>query len=131
MKTTKATGLRRLERLAKFLDKLPREKFNFRDWVTETNKSNRCGTVCCAVGWMPLVDPRSWRWGRRNRRLVVKLASAPDAWPTLAAAEYFGLQFQQVERLFVAPDRATAERTRPTTVARHIRAFIARQRKAS
>jgi hypothetical protein len=50
------TYFKRLEKLADFLDKLPREKFNFADLVSEIDKKG-CGTVCCAIGWTPKVLP--------------------------------------------------------------------------
>ena len=43
----------RLEKLAAFLDTLPKEKFDF-DTVWE---SGDCGSVGCAIGWTPVVFP--------------------------------------------------------------------------
>lgn len=50
----------RLLKLAEFLDTLPEEKFNIRAYVKKAE--NGCGTVCCAVGWLPQVDPDNWKW---------------------------------------------------------------------
>lgn len=49
--------LKRLEKLADFLYNLPKEKFNFGTLMKKTN-SEGCGTVCCAIGWTPVVFPK-------------------------------------------------------------------------
>lgn len=62
--------LERLRKLASFLDTLPPEKFDLEDWVTEVDPKKRhpCGTVCCAVGWLPVVDKKNWKWVSEKRR---------------------------------------------------------------
>ncbi len=47
-----------MEKLAEFLDKLSRKEFNFAEVVSEANIAKKCGTVCCAMGWTPVVFPR-------------------------------------------------------------------------
>ncbi len=65
---------KRLLKLADFLDKLPRAKFDFGVIAMQDGKpmlealkagKERCGTVACAIGWMPAVFPRSLRWTER------------------------------------------------------------------
>ena len=51
---------RRWTKLLTFLRQLPRKKFDFDKWVAE--KENECGTVCCAAGWLPVIDPKNWKW---------------------------------------------------------------------
>lgn len=52
----------RLKALATFLEKLPVKKFNFRTIVSEAKEKSLCGTVCCALGWMPKVSPDAAKW---------------------------------------------------------------------
>ncbi len=61
---------KRLMKLARFLyNDLPEEKFDF-TWVVQgqdmPNKKYDCGTVACAVGWMPHVFPRRFEWRKVN-----------------------------------------------------------------
>lgn len=52
----KAIYIKRLTKLAKFLQKLPRKKFQFNHiWVVN------CQSKGCAVGYCPKVFPRSWK----------------------------------------------------------------------
>lgn len=73
MKTTIAVGNRRLLKLAAFLRKLPRKRFNYESWVGEDWQgapSLSCGTTACALGWattMPIF-----------RRLGLRLESIRD-----------------------------------------------------
>lgn len=48
-KVSRAQGNKRLLQLAEFLEKLPRDKFDFSTWGRESS----CGTVACALGWAP------------------------------------------------------------------------------
>ena len=52
----------RFEKLLAFLKTLKREQFNYSRWVTEYDYANKCGTVCCAAGWLPQVFPKEWAW---------------------------------------------------------------------
>lgn len=48
------TGLKRLLRLADFLEKLPRNRFDYSEWVGEDWEGDQdlsCGTTACALGW--------------------------------------------------------------------------------
>lgn len=55
--------VKRLRKLIAFLRALPRKNFNFRRIVTRAKANGHvCGTVCCAVGWMPAVFPRFAKW---------------------------------------------------------------------
>jgi hypothetical protein len=52
----------RLLKLAEFLDGLDDSKFNFAHVVETYNPLNCCGTVCCAMGWTPVVFPDIVKW---------------------------------------------------------------------
>lgn len=134
---TRATSNRRLLKLANFLSALPRRSFDFSKWVAETEKRNgtHCGTTCCAVGWMPRVDARNWRWEKRSTLgFQPALCTGSKQWPTDDAAKYFGISLTEASYLFVPDDTSYSEGNLPDTappkrVAQHIRRFVARRTK--
>ena len=122
--TTIATGNRRLLRLAAFLDTLPREKFDFRRWISEKD-SRGCGTVCCAIGWTPVVFPRLARYDADG--LSVRGQS-----PGTGAMELFEMNIDDVLGVFYPRGRyhrnsGLPQSATPTQVANHIRKFVARR----
>lgn len=52
----------RLLKGAAFLDELPRNKFLFSSVVEEYDYENDCGTVCCFMGWTPVIFPHLMEW---------------------------------------------------------------------
>lgn len=116
------TGNRRLLKLAKFLRKLPREKFDYSVLVKQTE--NGCGTVCCAVGWMPAVDPRNWKWVADGTVPVVR--GNGDR----TQLEYFSINNTEFSLLFTpwflftTPPDAPQRDATPKQVAAHIEKFV-------
>lgn len=55
-------NVKRLEKLINFLDQLVPKKFDFSSVVTEVDSAEECGTVCCAMGWTPVVFPDLVKW---------------------------------------------------------------------
>ena len=131
----------RLARLAKFLQKVPREKFDLDYWVAEqkeppTQPNCKCDTVACAIGWAGVLFSK--------QGLKIEMSSSGycfsphyrkrENWG--AVYRFFGLE--DVEhaicemdsdgwKLFSSdhyPDNAT-----PKMVARRILNFIARKKK--
>lgn len=48
-------------------------QFKFSDYVTEYDRINNCGSVCCIVGWFPKLFPKAGIiWGSRSLDLVDK-----------------------------------------------------------
>ena len=107
----------RLLRLAKFLEKLPRRKFDFAELVADTEKRHGkdCGTVCCAVGWTPAVFPKLISWSR----------ILSEGGTILVGRDLFGGQGGIVDREFV---NAAAETKFPDGVAADPRARRRRTR---
>lgn len=127
----------RLLKLATFLEKLPRKKFNFNTVVTGPdipNKTFSCGSVACAIGWCPVVFPSlaayvtgsdGWPW------TVKTMSDGRDGYvPT--GMNLFGLTYDESNALFSPdcgseiglpslPDTAT-----PKQVAKNIRTFVKR-----
>lgn len=96
MTCQKRTYIKRLRRLSRFLRHLPRRKFDYGRFVTRTNEDG-CGTVCCALGWMPAVDSRHWQWGGRYK---VKGVIHNYNSPFTSAMEYFGISLDSSVGLF-------------------------------
>lgn len=132
----RAHHVQRLLKLADFLDTLPREKFDFSvitcvdglpllDALKAGKK--RCGTVACAVGWMPAVFPRAFKW--TDCGAVLPRSSQADGMNLDAAGRFFGLDYADTVGLFSPEDSGLGYSATPKQVARHIRRFVtAKQR---
>lgn len=102
---TIAVGNRRLLKLADFLEKLPKERFNFSSWVGddwEGAKDLSCGTTACALGWATAMP--------EFHRLGLKLDS--EGWPRYnrevgadAAKSIFAIDSEEAEFLFTPRKR--------------------------
>ena len=104
----------RLEKLAVFLDKLKPEEFNI------NVLTNTCNTVCCAVGWLPAVDPENWEWSESEG---VRLRDSTLFFWQSQAMEYFELTEDLTETLFDSL-HYTIEPVLPSHVTQRIRAAI-------
>lgn len=129
----------RLEKLAAFLDTLPRKKFRFdRVW-----RFQECGTVGCAIGWTPVVFPHLVRRSAQTSQLFYrgKAGRSLQSYDGVAAW-LFGMSKDDAVRLFTpsytkssadaAPGCvALGPDTTPKLVAKNIRRYIAHQQKVS
>lgn len=128
----------RLLKLADFLDTLPRAKFDFGVVTHEGGKpmrealkagKTRCGTVGCAIGWMPAVWPRAVKWRYFTAGLpCVVLAGESYQTAFYTAAKWFDITYEQAAELFHPAHSSLSESATPKQVARHIRKFVARER---
>lgn len=147
-------GMKRLEKLATKLEKLPPKRFNYNSWVGRNwgkKPDLSCGTTACAMGWATTM-PEFRRLGLRMNAAgtpvfsdQVKLDDVPDAQVCFgrsdvtyggvgSAAEIFRISLESAGYLFVpgyqtklgeAPDEYASAKA----VARHIRNFVRRVRK--
>jgi hypothetical protein len=124
-------GTERLLRLAEFLEKLPPKKFYFGTWVKEWK--NECGTVCCAIGWCPVVFPEHFKWCYDTTNVLFRRG---NDWMIAAwhSEDFFDLTDDEFSHLFhpnaqeqVFGGRKLDERSRPKTVAANIREFVNRK----
>ena len=120
----------RLLTLAKFLNTLQPKQFNFQNWVTEFDYGNSCGTVCCAVGWMPKIFPLDVKWGVVNQHTITlrnhQHLNNPTSLKT--ATEFFGLEVPAALHLFThLHDNQLGDDTTAPQVAQHIRNFVEEQ----
>lgn len=93
----------RFRKLINFLSCLPSENLRMTVWVTTLDRKYTCNSVCCAVGWLPKIDPRNWKWTDSGWPLP-QFKSYTDvgriATPYEHAAQYFGISNGEAERLF-------------------------------
>lgn len=126
---------KRLLKLADFLDKLPVEKFDYSIIAKEAGLPMKealakgpvsCGSVACAIGWMPAVFPRSIKWEKAS--MVDKTLYVVDKAGRLnfnAAAEWFGIElFSTARKLFDPACNRLGLNATPQAVAAHIRRFV-------
>jgi hypothetical protein len=133
---SRKTSAHRLLKLADFLDKLPRRKFDYRLYGEKT----KCGTVACALGWATQMP--------EFRRLGLKAKWVKDCWAEFrlipvfygemgpgAACPVFGLTEDEAWFLFMPAATLTADGDRspggnatPKQVAKHIRRFVKEHR---
>jgi hypothetical protein len=125
----------RLEKLAAFLDTLPAKKFRYDVIVrtTETTPSLDCGTIACAMGWLPVVFPRSWKWEKNvfndwelNRKTKNNYLLSSCDFTLTNVAKWFNITKDEAFMLFypISMQNKLTDNARPKTVAKHIRKFI-------
>lgn len=106
----KAQSKRRLQKLANFLNQLPEEQFNFENVITKCNGTS-CGTVACAMGWLPAISSKfAWK-GKTTLDLYVKTGNVKtgytwkpwyitDSYGWQNIADYFGIHWKDTRKLF-------------------------------
>lgn len=124
---------KRLLKLAAFLERLPKERFNFgvyvgQDWKGAQDLS--CGTVACAMGWAATM-PAFRRLGlhiafNEVKRPVPCLRGSYMASPAEAGQVLFGLAYWDFSVLF-HPDSSVGygPNAGPKLVAKRIRKYVA------
>lgn len=126
------TSHRRLLKLASFLDKLPRKRFDYTRWVGDDwddKQDLSCGTTACALGWAAAM-PEFRRLG-----LCLTGRGTPEGTyvglrgqdcmftPLRAATAVFGIFEIDAEWLFQPQEEE--DFATPKYVARKIRKFVA------
>lgn len=97
-----ATG--RLRKLAAFVAALPDEKFDFSSAVAKSDAGG-CGTVCCALKWLPAVFPDDWQWwGLSTVRR--RDPNSADAGVITDATAFFCLTRAEGQRAFLPWDQS-------------------------
>lgn len=79
--------LRKLGRLANFLDDLPHDKFHMPQWASKDATEDSCGTAGCAGGWAATIYKKEgWRFVGADHEIQFKGFSG-----YVAFAKFFGL----------------------------------------
>lgn len=97
----------RLLDVAARLKLVPAEKFDISFWFG----ADRCGTVCCVLGWCCTWYPKDWKAkvsdpediNYRNVLLYPKLTEGA-AYGIFAASEYFDIIYRDARALFMDTD---------------------------
>jgi len=87
---------KRMEKLADFLDKLPRRQFYFGDIIDTWDWKKGCGSVCCAIGWTPMVFPKFIKWTESKGNVETE----KNYGYVRVAAETFGITPSHAKDLF-------------------------------
>lgn len=141
----KAFERKRLEKLAGFLETLPKQKFDFGEIAVERGLPmaealaagrKECGTVGCAIGWMPAAFPQAMEWSRTCSTDTLPDVKSRTTGSTdfNAACEFFGLTRTEANHLFLplgplldedsSGNNGLGYDATPKQVARHIRRFL-------
>lgn len=121
----------RLLKLANFLETLHPKKFDLSVFVIEpaskiskeyaTNKVKPCGTAACAIGWCPVVFPRSCYYNT-NDDIVLK---KNPKFSNFGFAEiFFNLTENESRRLFSSCEYYNFNNITPKRVAKRIRKLV-------
>lgn len=128
---------KRLLKLADFLDKLPKSKFFFGNFIAQYGKpplealemgEYRCGTTACAIGWSPAVFPKLVRWIKDEESgKIVDIRTIRGQRNFMVGVELFGITERQSEFLFDPITSGLGSYATAKTVANHIRKFVKKE----
>lgn len=100
----------RLITLREFLKTLKQEQFEYNAIVSKAE--GNCGTTCCAIGWMPKIDPENFQWFRHHLKgpLNVCMKGKGGFYYTNSAteqdaAEYFDIPASVADTIFWNADK--------------------------
>ena len=96
----------RLLKGADFMDELPRKSFEFSKVVDFYDEEKECGTVCCFMGWTPVIFPHLMEWVRdrhNNWDIKFKDGNPNEIWYGLAA-DLFNISEHDAYILFTPYD---------------------------
>lgn len=99
----------RLLEMVGFLNDLDEDKFDFSAIVgsVEEKGGRLCGTLCCAIGWLPRIFPDLVKWSGDSEDCLYSPTGRVEGF--IDVAEYvFNLSTEEVAVLFI-PDRTNEE----------------------
>lgn len=98
--------IRRLEKLATHLEsgKLGHKKFDFSQY--NDSLTDKCGTAGCAIGELPILFPRSWKFDDLG---YPKLRDSGSFIITNDVMDYFEITEEEAHRLFYPIDEEDVE----------------------
>lgn len=127
-------GARRLLKLARFLrERVPKEKFDFTVIMQQGENpplealklgAHKCGTVGCAIGWMPAVWPKQLEWDT-FQCVVIRDDEQNIGADFRVAREWFRISDTDADYLFMPNwGHSVGRDATPKAVADHIRRFV-------
>ena len=124
----------RLNKLASFLDELPREEFDFSEVVKKGDVDSKCDAVCCAMGWTPKLFPELVEWFHDTYtvRLNIRMRDRREEGGYITiASKLFDITRSEADILFTPTLKrpwtggtSLGRDVAPTVVALSIRRFI-------
>lgn len=124
----------RFKKVIDFLKVLPKEQFNIDSWVSKSEydiiKRKTCGTVCCAAGWLPKIDPKNWTWYWILDRYIPRLKNTDYCFHTSYndLEKYFNIDRKTLIYIFIKDSyKFCEENPTPKQVAYRIHRFINRK----
>lgn len=98
----KSLIIERLAEVVVMLKELENKQFDFNDYIVD--QKNGCGTVCCALGWMPRYMPQvGLRWIEEGGYITLGSTSSPGGTDIdKITAKYLGVSEFVVFGLFFA-----------------------------
>lgn len=129
---TREDRVRRLLKLAAFLDRLPKKKFYMGEWCAGWNEEKGCGTTACMFGWLPAIPffkkiGLSYRPGPYDSTEILFRGSWHP--PHLIGAEIFGLEKYEASNLFIPTGKMLglpmmSFNATPREAAKYLRRFV-------
>jgi hypothetical protein len=125
----------RLLKLAEHLEIGKRGHKSFRFSLLTNSTGNTCGTAGCAMGELPVLFPRIWKFTDS----VIRLKKNTTAFYSTDVQAFFGLDNSEENHLFYPGlqrpseygGRVLGEKARPVSVAKNIRDFVANREAAA
>ena len=72
--TTRSAKLQRLTILRnRFAKDVPDDGFRYDRYVSHYSAKDKCGTVCCIAGWLPMIFPKVFKWLQVGGYFIVKI----------------------------------------------------------
>jgi hypothetical protein len=56
--------LKKLKDTLSHMKELREEQFDYSQYISEFDIENKCGTVCCVAGWLPIWFPKDFKFGK-------------------------------------------------------------------
>lgn len=114
------TERKRLLKLANFIKNIPRKKF---DLGVIAEERDSCGTVCCAIGYCPVVFPRNFKYVRDEYGQINVELKTYGGYDFTAARSFFKLTHNEADFLFMPSCYAQNGDAPPKVVAKRIEDF--------
>lgn len=97
---TKTIRINRLQKLHDFLRELKTKSFDFGAWINNYDYEKSCGTVCCAIGWLPKIDPKNWKWNEDEEPSLID-SNGYNCDASSDGQEYFGIDEDLFDHMFI------------------------------
>lgn len=98
----------RFNKTIAMLKKIPVHKWNYSAWISDYSVENKCGSVCCALGWYPKFIPESgleWSLDKENVLCLVDKDGDEGIVPiAFQAARWHGVNYSIITVIFASAD---------------------------